>query len=87
MAEGSQILTNAIVSQIQGGGVNAQNPVVAFGYSQSSVLSTFTMEQLHALGVPSDYVHFVLVGDTANPNGGLLTSLDFPGRNLPSRTM
>ena len=83
MAEGSQILTNAIVSQIQGGGVNAQNPVVAFGYSQSSVMSTFTMEQLQALGVPSDYVHFVLVGNTANPNGGLLTSLDIPpGRNF-----
>ncbi len=83
MAQGSQILTNAIVSQIQGGGVNAQNPVVAFGYSQSSVMSTFTMEQLQALGVPSDYVHFVLVGNTANPNGGLLTSLDIPpGRNF-----
>ncbi len=83
MAEGSQILTNAIVGQIQAGGVNAQNPVVAFGYSQSSVLSTFTMQQLQALGVPSDYVHFVLVGNTANPNGGLLTSLDIPpGRNF-----
>jgi hypothetical protein len=83
MAEGSQILTNAIVSQIQGGQVDAQNPVVVFGYSQSSVLSTFTMEQLHALGVPSDYVHFVLVGNTANPNGGMLSAFDIPpGRDL-----
>ncbi len=78
MAAGSQILTNAIVNQIQGGHVDAANPVVVFGYSQSSVLSTFTMEQLQALGVPSDYVHFALVGNTANPNGGILTGFDIP---------
>jgi PE-PPE domain/PE family len=82
MAQGSQILTNAIMGQIQGGLVSAQNPVVVFGYSQSSVLSTFTMQQLHALGVPTGDVHFVLVGDTSNPNGGVLTSFVSPGMTL-----
>jgi hypothetical protein len=82
MAAGSKILTNAIMQQIQGGQVNAQNPAVVFGYSQSSVLSTFTMQQLQALGVPTGDVHFVLVGNTANPNGGLLTSFVSPGMRL-----
>lgn len=82
MATGSKILTNAIMEQIQGGMVNAQNPAVVFGYSQSSVLSTFTMQQLQALGVPTGDVHFVLVGNTANPNGGLLTSFVSPGMKL-----
>jgi PE-PPE domain/PE family len=82
MAAGAKILTNAITQQIQGGLVNAQNPVVVFGYSQSSVLTTFTMQQLQALGVPSGDVHFVLVGNTANPNGGVLTSFVSPGMKL-----
>lgn len=78
MAEGSRILTNAIVSQIQAGNVDAANPVVVFGYSQSSAMSTFTMQQLHALGVPSDLVHFMLVGNSANPNGGIMSAFDIP---------
>jgi hypothetical protein len=75
-AQGAQILDGAITGQIAGGNVDAANPVVVFGYSQSSALSTFTMEQLQAQGVPSDDVHFVLVGDTAAPNGGLLERFD-----------
>jgi PE-PPE domain len=62
--------------------VDAANPVVVFGYSQSSAMSTFTMEQLQEQGVPSDDVHFVLVGDTAAPNGGLLERFDLPGNDL-----
>lgn len=77
-AEGAQILTAAIQHQIAGGQVDAANPVVVFGYSQSSALSTFTMQQLHDQGVPSEDVHFVLVGDTANPNGGMLSAFDIP---------
>ncbi|MGH3968958.1 MAG: PE-PPE domain-containing protein [Mycobacterium sp.] len=74
-AQGAKILDQAILSQIAGGHVDADNPVVVFGYSQSSALSTLTMQQLHDQGMPGDDVHFVLVGDTAAPNGGLLTAL------------
>ena len=80
-AQGAQILNGAITGQIADGNVDAANPVVVFGYSQSSALSTMTMEQLWNQGVPSDDVHFVLVGDTAAPNGGLLerfTDLSVP---------
>lgn len=75
---GAQILTAAIQQQIATGDVDAANPVVVFGYSQSAALTTFTMEQLHEAGVPSDYVHFILVGNPAAPNGGWLTSIDLP---------
>lgn len=77
-AEGARILTEAIQNEIAGGQVDAENPVVVFGYSQSAAFVTFTMEQLHEQGVPSEDVHFVLVGDPANPNGGILNGFDVP---------
>jgi PE-PPE domain len=81
-AEGSKILDGAILGQIGTGNVDAENPVVVFGYSQSSAFSTMTMEQLQSQGVPSDDVHFVLVGDTAAPNGGLLERFDLLGHDF-----
>lgn len=81
-AQGAKILDDAITGQIASGRVDAANPVVVFGYSQSAAMSTFTMEQLQAQGVPSDDVHFVLVGDTAAPNGGLLERFDLPGTSF-----
>ena len=81
-AQGAQILDGAITGQIAEGNVDAANPVVVFGYSQSSAMSTFTMQQLQDQGVPSDDVHFVLVGDTAAPNGGLLERFDLSGNDL-----
>jgi hypothetical protein len=81
-AQGAKILDGAITGQLPAGNVNAADPVVVFGYSQSAALSTFTMQQLQAQGVPSDDVHFVLVGDTAAPNGGLLERFVLPGNEL-----
>jgi PE-PPE domain len=81
-AQGAKILDSAILGQIGGGNVDAANPVVVFGYSQSSALSSLTMQQLENQGVPSDDVHFVLVGDTAAPDGGLLERFDLPGNDV-----
>jgi hypothetical protein len=83
-AQGAQILTDAIEGQIAGGNVDAAKPVVVFGYSQSSAFASQTMQQLYDQGVPSDDVHFVLVGDTASPNGGLLERFDVPVGSDPS---
>ncbi len=83
-AQGARILTGAIQGQIAGGNVDATNPVVVFGYSQSSALVSQTMRQLSDQSVQSDDVHFVLVGDTANPNGGLLERFDVPVGTDPS---
>ncbi|MGV0634072.1 PE-PPE domain-containing protein [Mycolicibacillus trivialis] len=76
MAEGARLLTEGIHANL--GAASAENPVYVFGYSQSSALSTLTMNQLAAGGVNQDLVHFVLVGNSANPNGGMLTSFDLP---------
>jgi hypothetical protein len=75
----AQVLYNAIMNQIDGGHVDAENPVVVFGWSQSADITGPVMRQLAAEGVPSDDVHFVLVGDANNPDGGLLNRFAVDG--------
>lgn len=87
VAQGQQILDSAIHQQIATGQVSAEDPVVVFGWSQSAGISSLTMQQLHDEGVPSDYVHFVLVGDPNLPNGGMFARFDVPagdGLSIPS---
>lgn len=81
--QGTQILEAAILDQIAGGQVDADNPVVVFGWSQSAVLSSLIMQRLADQGVPSDYVHFVLIGDESLPNGGMLSRFDLPTGTHP----
>ncbi len=81
-AQGSKILDAAILGQIATGKIDAENPVVVFGYSQSSAFASMTMQQLQSQGIPSDDVHFLLVGDTAAPDGGLLERFALPGGDL-----
>lgn len=49
--QGAQFLAQAINDQMATGQVNADNPVYVFGYSQSSAMSSMTMEQLYHQGV------------------------------------
>lgn len=81
--QGTAILEAAILDQIAGGQVDADNPVVVFGWSQSAVLSSLIMQRLADEGVPSDYVHFVLIGDESLPNGGMLSRFDLPTGTSP----
>ena len=83
-AQGQQILDTAILNQIATGGVNAANPVVVSGWSQSAVISSLLQPELASQGVPSDDVHFVLMGDVSAPNGGLLERFDLPAGTEPS---
>jgi PE-PPE domain len=83
-AQGQQTLDTAILDQIAGGNVDAANPVDVFGYSQSSVISSLLMPELASQGVPSDDVHFILVGDESAPNGGILERFDLPAGTQPS---
>jgi len=88
--QGNQVLEAAILEQIAGGQVDADNPVVVFGWSQSSVMSSLLMQRLADQGVPSDYLHFVLLGDETVPNGGLLARYDLPAgthTDIPSLGM
>ena len=81
LGQDQQIMVSDIENQIAAGGVSPENPVAVFGYSQSSDAASLIMQQLQAAGVPSDDVHFVLVGDPQNPNGGLENTFDFPAGN------
>ncbi|ORB02139.1 hypothetical protein BST33_07460 [Mycolicibacter minnesotensis] len=81
--QGTQILEAAILDQIAGGGVDADNPVVVFGWSQSAVLSSLIMQRLADEDVPSDYVRFVLIGNESLPNGGMLSRFDLPTGTYP----
>jgi len=86
LGQDQQIMVSDIEGQIAAGGVSAENPVVVFGYSQSTDAASLSMQQLQAAGVPSDDVHFVLVGDLQNPNGGFLNTFDFPAGNTSAFT-
>ena len=81
VSHGQPIMLSDIQSQIAAGGVTSENPLVVFGYSQSAAVASQVMPQLRDAGVPSDLVHFVLVGDVNNPNGGLLNTFDSPTGN------
>jgi hypothetical protein len=83
-AQGQQTLDTAILNQIATGHVDAANPVVVSGWSQSSVISSLLQPELASQGVPSDEVHFVLVGDESAPNGGILERFDLPDGTQPS---
>ena len=86
LGQDQSIMVSDIESQIAGGGVSPENPVVVFGYSQSSEASSLLMQQLQADGVPSDDVHFVLVGDPVNPDGGFMNTFDFQAGNTSAFT-
>jgi PE-PPE domain/PE family len=75
VSQGVQILDNALQPYISSG-----TPVGVFGYSQSAIIASLEMKALQAAGVPSSDVHFVLIGDLMNPNGGLFER--FAGLNL-----
>lgn len=82
-ARGQQIILDAIKEQIAAGGVSHDNPVVVSGYSQSSTIDSLLMSRLAAEGVDPNDVHFVLLGDPNNPNGGLLERFAVADGNTP----
>jgi hypothetical protein len=76
VAEGQQILDSAILGQLAN--ADAENPVVVFGWSQSATISSLTMSELAEQNVSSDDVHFDLIADPSNPDGGMLSLFDVP---------
>jgi hypothetical protein len=86
LSQGQQLMVSDIEGQIAAGGVSSENPVVVFAYSQGADVASLTMQQLQADGVPSDDVHFVLTADVQNPNGGFLSTFDFPAGNTEAFT-
>lgn len=62
--------------------INGDSNVTVVGYSQSAILSSLFMQEMHEQNVSPDKLGFVLLGDPMNPNGGLLSR--FAGLNIPS---
>jgi hypothetical protein len=67
VGQGMAILESTIAADTAAG-----NTSTVFGYSQSSTIASYVMEQLQAEGVSQNAVNFLLVADPSNPNGGAL---------------
>jgi hypothetical protein len=67
VGQGMAILESTIAADEAAG-----NTSTVFGYSQSSTVASYVMEQLKADGVSQNDVNFLLVADPSNPNGGAL---------------
>jgi hypothetical protein len=51
------------------GAFDAEHPLTIFGYSQSATAESIAMTRLAELGIPSDSLHFVFIGDPSTPDG------------------
>jgi PE-PPE domain/PE family len=80
LARGVTSLNNAITGVL--GAAPSTKVVSVLGYSQSSIIASLEMPNLLAQGYDSSNAFFTLLGDPANPNGGLLSR--FPGLSFPS---
>jgi len=76
VSQGEAQLVQAIEAKwdVGQGDISAENPLYVFGYSQSDVVMGDAEAQLHADGVPSNVLDFVMVGDSASAEGGFLNS-------------
>jgi hypothetical protein len=80
LARGVTSLDNAITGVL--GAAPSAKVVSVLGYSQSSIIASMEMPKLLSEGYHSSNAFFTLLGDPANPNGGLLSR--FPGLSFPS---
>jgi PE-PPE domain len=74
--QGEAQLVQAIEAEWDGGhgDISADSPLYVFGYSQSDVVMGMAEQQLHADGIPSGDLDFVMVGDSASAEGGFLNT-------------
>lgn len=63
-AVGLRILENAVAERLNSGDVDADHPIVVFGYSQSAGMSVGLMHWLADNDVSDELVRFVLIGPT-----------------------
>jgi hypothetical protein len=67
-------LVQGIESQYHAGDFSETDPLYIFGYSQGAVISSLAEQQLADDNIPTDALHFVMVGDSASAEGGWLNS-------------
>ncbi len=83
--QGVSQLVSTIETDYHAGDFSATDPLYIFGYSQSSDVAGMAEQQLYADHIPSEDLHFVLVGDSASAEGGFLNTFmdDFPASWQP----
>ena len=69
-----QDVIRAVETDWNSGDFSAKDPLYIFGYSQAAVAAGMAEETLHNYGIPSDALHFVMVGDSA-AQGGFLSEV------------
>lgn len=74
VAPGVQALVQTIENDYTAGDLRASDPLYVFGYSQGAVEESLAQQQLHDFGIPTEDLHFVMVGDSASAEGGFLNS-------------
>ena len=72
--QGVNELVSKIDTEYLAGDFSSTDPLYVFGYSQSDVVMGMAEQQLHADNIPTDALHFVMVGDSASAEGGFLNS-------------
>jgi hypothetical protein len=76
--EGLKALNTAITQTYAG------HNLTVLGYSQSAAIASLEMNVLQAAGVDPSSLHFILLGDPNNPNGGIWAREFGLVSNLPS---
>lgn len=72
----TDILVNAIEERWDAGEFSAEDPLYIFGYSQANVAAGLAQVQLAEYGIPTDALHFVMVGNSAAEGGFLSGFMD-----------
>ena len=69
---GEADLIAAVNADYASGTMSAADPLTVMGYSQSAVIAGLAEQTFAQEGIPTQDLHFVLVGDTASAEGGML---------------
>jgi PE-PPE domain len=72
---GVQALVQTIEADYTANDLSAADPLYVFGYSEGAVEEGLAEPQLAAFGIPTDDLHFVMVGDSASAEGGFLNTV------------
>lgn len=76
ISDGTEILVKAIQERWDADEFSSEDPLYIFGYSQANVAAGLAQQQLHEYGIPTDALHFVMVGDSAAEGGFLSGFMD-----------
>lgn len=74
VSDSVNVLVDEIVKQYDAGNFDAADPLYVFGYSWPAVVMGLAEKDLADYGIPQDYLHLVMVGDTWSANKGFMST-------------